>query len=332
MKPFNQTIIIMKKTILIAAFAAALISCNKEMPVNHSDFFSEDQPSVLTVIARGSETKGVQSTDEAKVNSLTVFVFKNNGTIRDAYATSNTPSLSVSVSYGSRSIWAVVNAEEDLSGILTEAELLAKVSLLANNTGSKFVMIGSGNKTIDSSSATVQIPVNRLAAKVKIAKITNNLPSAYSGKTFTVERVFLANVVGNCLYDCSTPASPVWHATTTLNENGGQKNLIMTTYNTTDGSSLYCYPNSSSTKTTVVAEISIGSDKYTYPIQIPSVNRNTVYQINDLVITRPGNPTNGDDNIDDGEITPISLSSMSTSLMITDWTVVLLGNSGTVTI
>ena len=52
----------------------------------------------------------------------------------------------------------------------------------------------------------------------------------------------------------------------------------------------------------------------------------------ELVITRLGNPSNGDDVIDPGEDDPIVSEEIPFTVVVNDWEQVLLGTDGTVTI
>lgn len=330
----------MKKTLLFVAITAVAFSCTKELPKQSAPAESPaGLPAVLTVSINAPETKvtTADTENEAKVSSLDVFVFKaeGSGTVLDAYGSSTTASsITLSATTGTRTIWAVVNADSglNLSGVKSEAELKALVSSLANNTLSKYVMTGSRSTTLTSVNS-VSVDVNRIAARVKLKKVTFSLPEAFEGKTQSVVRVYLTNVVGKITLGGAVPASPQWYSTTTLMESGGQRDLILNTWNATNGATLYCYPNSSSTQVTkVVAEVMIDTHKYTYPIEIPNIASNTSYEINELVITRPGNPSNGDNTIDNGENDSISVKDVTFSISVKDWNLVLLGSDGTVTI
>ncbi|MBR6346774.1 MAG: hypothetical protein IKR69_05230 [Bacteroidales bacterium] len=331
----------MKKTLVFAVMAAAALSCSKEMPkpsVSLESSVPASEPAQLTVSINSPTSKAttIDTENESKVSTLDVFVFKSDvsGMILDAYGSSTSSSITLSATTGSRRIWAIVNADSGLglSAVTTEAELIAKVSSLANNTLSKFVMTGNTTSNL-SSVNSVMVDVNRIAARVKVKKVTFALPEAFNGKTQSVVRVYLTNVAGNLTFGGSVPASPQWFATTTLLESGGQRDLILNTWNATNGATLYCYPNSNaSTKTKVVTEVMIDTKKYTYPIEIPSIAANTSYEINELVITRPGNPSNGNNTIDDGENDTITVKDVNFSISVKDWNLILLGSDGTVTI
>ena len=330
----------MKKTFVIAALAVAAISCSKELPTHSvsTQNVESNLPASLTVSIESPLSKATvaDTADEAKVNTLEVFVFKadGEGTILDAYGSSTSTSVTLSASIGQRTVWAVVNADSglNLSSVKTENELKAKVSELANNSSSSFVMTGSKAVTLNTTNS-VSVPVERIAARIIVKKVTFSLPAAFDGVSKSVNRVYLTHVAGKCTIGGTAPATQTWFATSTLGENGGQKNLILQSWNETNGVSLYCYPNSSETRTKIVVEVVIDSKTYTYPIGlVEGVASNTSYEIRDLVITRPGNPSNGDDTIDNGEDDIVSTKYATFSLDVKDWNLVLLGSSGTVTL
>lgn len=194
----------MKKTLLLFfGVAAALVACNKQplpapLPQEEGTLeltihtLSEDGTKALTAYT-------TEQTYEKQVNSVQLFIFGSDGKI-NVYKNLGTSlsASSISTSVGSKTVYAVVNGP-DLSSVATLSALQAKaVDLSTNSTtaSSGFLMAGKNTVTISAgSSATCNITVSRLAARVALAEVTNKLPASYGA--LTIKSVFLANVVGN---------------------------------------------------------------------------------------------------------------------------------------
>ena len=311
----------MKKSIFaFAAALAALVACNKNeatpmQPQNQESLV----PCELTVGICGAMTKatGVTTDNEAKVNKLQIFVFR--GDDLDAYASvENAKELSLSCTAGEREVYALVNAP-DYSSVPGKAALLAKVSELSANTLTNFEMVGSKSVTLPQT-GTVSIDVNRIASRVVLKKITRNFTSAaLQALDFTVDAIYLVNVAGNTSYDL-TAAPSTWY---NIAENKGELASLLADTPTapiaqgqaydTDHT-FYAYPNDLAVNTTrIVIETTLGTSKYYYPINLPEMAANKSYEIEEVVLTRPGS-----DNPDE----PVSFADATFSINVIDWTVV----------
>ena len=311
----------MKKSIFaFAAALAALVACNKNeatpmQPQNQESLV----PCELTVGISGAMTKAtaVTTDNEAKVNKLQIFVFR--GDDLDAYASvENAKELTLSCTAGEREVYALVNAP-DYSSVPGKAALLAKVSELSANTLTNFEMVGSKSVTLPQT-GTVSIDVNRIASRVVLKKITRNFTSAaLQALDFTVDAIYLVNVAGNTSYDL-TAAPSTWY---NIAENKGELASLLTDTPTapiaqgqaydTDHT-FYAYPNDLAVNTTrIVIETTLGTSKYYYPINLPEMAANKSYEIEEVVLTRPGS-----DNPDE----PVSFADATFSINVIDWTVV----------
>ena len=303
-----------------AAALAALVACNKNeatpmQPQNQESLV----PCELTVGICGAMTKatGVTTDNEAKVNKLQIFVFR--GDDLDAYASvENAKELTLSCTAGEREVYALVNAP-DYSSVPGKAALLAKVSELSANTLTNFEMVGSKSVTLPQT-GTVSIDVNRIASRVVLKKITRNFTSAaLQALDFTVDAIYLVNVAGNTSYDL-TAAPSTWY---NIAENKGELASLLADTPTapiaqgqaydTDHT-FYAYPNDLAVNTTrIVIETTLGTSKYYYPINLPEMAANKSYEIEEVVLTRPGS-----DNPDE----PVSFADATFSINVIDWTVV----------
>ena len=206
----------MKKILLFAASAAALLSvasCNKE-----SNGVSAPEAGAqrihLTVGVDGAKTKAYAAeyvasndkTTEAKVNSLEILIFKDDGATLDGYAKVTAPTTvgseskwqaEVDCTAGSREIYAVVNAPADLHIELVskKADLLAKVAVIKNEV-SNFQMIGSTTAVLKQDTA-INIDVYRYASRIVLKEVKNSIPNATQAADFTIKAVYVTNAAAD---------------------------------------------------------------------------------------------------------------------------------------
>lgn len=338
--------------ILAAAACVALAACNKEAT---PQIQVKGEPCDLTIsLSSRSVTKAtVADTDsEAKVSNLQVFVF--NGDVLDVYGSDATEATQITLkaTTGARKVVALVNTP-DFSATASYASLMEKVSLLSANAADKFEMVGEKDVTLTASSS-VTVNVDRLAARLRLLKVTRNFSSpalaALTADQCKVVRVYATNAVGNILYSKAAASPVVWHSSA-LNAGAAIEtsfpliySKLTTAYGLAEDASyesnisLYVYPNattadSESAKIThVVLEMLIDGEYYTYPVPVAGIQSNRSMDVTELVITRLGNPSNGDDVIDPGEDDPIVSNDIPFGIVVNDWEQVLLGTNGTVTI
>lgn len=199
-------------TIIIILLVMALTACDKiqttssvEKKTGTIEFsLKSDDPDVTKAVSAYTTSQDY----ERLIKSVQVLVFDESGTI-NLYANLGTrTSQNLSTTVGVKKIWAVVNGPS-VSNIQTEAALKAvAVSLDANSKTNGFVMTGSNSCTVGASNATCEVNVKRLLSRVALKTVTNSLPPALG--SLTIERVFLANVVGNQNLDGSAAAS-AWY-------------------------------------------------------------------------------------------------------------------------
>ena len=327
----------MKKIAFLAAVAATLctVACNKNMDTQINEIpdpVQQQERCELKVNVRSGnlvQTKAtnIVAANENQVNNLQVFVFR--GDALDAYASvSNDDELTVSCTAGERQVYALVNCP-DLSAISTKTALLATSSLLSGNSSAGFEMIGHQDEVDLPDDSPLTIDVHRLAARVVIKKITRAFTvSSLAAKTFSLAQIFLINVPGDINYG-ETAAPTLW-----LNQRGYNDDLSYITYDTPAATlannasysyvhTFFAYPNptvndSESTTwsprhTRLVIKASIGSDIYYYPITLPVLEANKSYEIEELILTRPGS---------DSPDKPVSFADCTFQINVTGWTTV----------
>ena len=336
----------MKKALIIAALLG-LASCTESLiPVKDSDV-------TLTVGIKSSiaSTKATVAgtTDENKVNNIQVFVFKVNGGtyVFEAAARAASSAVDITVTTGQKDVIILVNEPMDYTGVTDRAALLGKVSSLANNSPASFVMFGETQSTVTTTVHTLNIPVDRLASRVRIEKITNSLRNGNADKSVKVSRVFLVNAGAGSSYSSSLSG---FYATAGINaaldlngtavsgasEKAAVNSLIYKNVNSSvlaEGASysnpvsLYAYPNDKSVKPSLlVVEMEIAGRYFTYPVELPAMPGNSTLEVSELVITSIGNISNGDDVLDDGENEPITFQEATFNVTVKPWTVIPVSN------
>lgn len=346
----------MKKYLSFAAALLTLAACNKaQADINAPAVPAEDRAQAARLCVNIAGTPGtkadIQTADEAKVNSLQVFVFNEDQI--DVYGSvANAKSITLDATTGDRTVWAVVNAP-DLSAVKTMSELKASVSQFTRNTSSNFVMVGSTAATLTAQS-DISIAVDRIAARVVLGKVTRAFNAAglaaLPADKFEIVRVYMCDVVADQKYDLTKTAYDAWlssslkdgaiaTANNLLYNKPAQAPTLAQSASHEYNQSLYVYPNGTvedtqnARITRLVLECKINGAFYTYPVLLGmGIQNNKSYEIRELVLTRLGNPSNGDDKIDAGENDPIESVNIPFGIEVNDWDVVLVGDEGTITI
>ena len=186
-----------------AAASFMIMSCTKSnVPVPEEGLTGEKVELHVGLEGMARNTKTTSTAGETKINSLQVFLFRQDGDL-DAYGKAESGSVKVSTTTGMKDIYALVNAP-DLSTVSKKEELLASVSELSANSLTNFEMVGNVSKEI-SASVSVTVPVKRIVARVGIDKITNRFSSpAYQDAEFIVKRIYIVNVAGDINYGLTT--------------------------------------------------------------------------------------------------------------------------------
>ena len=324
-----------KRLLIVLGVCSLLASCDADYPATRP--LVEQQAAteaVLNISVSDSfrtRASGVNPTEEKRINGVQVFIFSPDGVL-DAYQAVQGTSLQVRCSSGAKKLYVFANAPS-LSACSQESALNGAVTRLSDNYSGAFVM-ASGVKEINLTAGdnTVPVVVDRIAARVEIAKITNAMSSVqHQGKTFKVLAAYLTNVAANTTYDKSAEPTDYYNkmgyhssevdALVYDNYSGG----IQLSWNQSinDPHYLYAYPNPSSDDSTnggtwsprgtkLVIKASLDGAIYYYPIVISTpLLGNKNYRIEELRITRPG-------SVD--EDTPVSLAQCSFSISVSDWT------------
>jgi len=332
-----------KKLMIIAVFSLATIACQKE---NDCTVCSKGEPVEVTVSIDGtgmSKSTGNSYANESKVNNLQILAFNANGELENYNSVDNEMSVTMLASSGEKTIWAVVNAPS-LEEITTLEDMNGTLTGLADNALDSFIMTGSVTAEL-TDGAVVAVTVRRLVARVSVSKITTSFPDtpAFEGKTLKVKGIYMLNVSGAVRY--SLEGEPIlWYNKLKHEDEQADSFLFDALDRTIENNSsyevehtFYPYPNNTDIGVKEIDEesrgiwsprrsilcIEVEYDGVTgyYPIELPVIERNKAYLIEEVLITRaPG----------DKPYYPIDTGVATVSITVQDWELGL--NLGTVTI
>ena len=323
----------MKKNYLFLAACAAiaLVSCQRENSP------ADGKPVEVNVTIQGSaptRATDVKYASESRVGNLQVYVF-NEGKLEDYRNAGEAMTAQLTATSGTRTVWALVNAPA-ISDITTETELKGRISKLSENKADAFVMTGSTTQEL-TDGGSVPVTVKRIVSRVSIGKITTAYQYSLASESLTIDGIYLINVAADNNYAVDgTPSN--W-----VNQLGHKDNaydaLLYDAVNAklSNGAShtkehvFYPYPNPTEAAshedtwnprhTMLVVEVTFQGKKGYYPVELPILERNKTYVIDELVVKhRPG----------DKPYKPLETGDATVQITVNDWETGL--NLGTVTL
>jgi hypothetical protein len=337
-----------------AALVAAAASCNKLNQSENIQPVDEGQKAAVTlgvkvegvdVITKAGDLAGQEY--EKQVNKTSFFVFNSDGSKLEAYKAVSAASAEMSLKLNEAyKVYALVNynGSSDLTAIQNEDALKALAMNLKDDSrtaATGFQMLSEANsKTFTDADLKCELTVSRIAARVRLVKVANNLPAAAGA--ITVDAVYLSNVVGN--WAITAPAldwfNKMGRNSTTKASIGAEETVKVQTYQAVGKSvavgaedatvsNLYCYANSSTVipagwkdsgyageQTMMVIETTIGGVKYYYPVNISNrvtpkeIQRNYTYDVA-VTINNYGSTDEPDKEI--------ATSTMTVSVKVAEW-------------
>ena len=296
----------------------SLSACNKnqikvEYPQQEPQYCELKVAVNTGLVVKSTGAADAVTANEKAVKSLQVFVFR--GDFLDAYAKVSTSTLSLTCTAGSRKVYAVVNAP-DLSSVSSLDALENTLVDLANNAPNALVMAGVKPVTMPQTEV-VTVEVTRHVARIALNKITRAFESTSLGALkFTVKNIYVSDVAGTIKLNGSSSISKWYNSGKTTTD---LPSLLHDTVNTDIANNtsyqtphyFYVMPNDNSTKTTkLVIEVSLGSESFFYPLELPAIERNKSYEFQNVKVLRPGS--------DDPDI-PVNSSEISFTVSVKDW-------------
>ncbi len=323
----------MKIIYLFSAALAALtlLSCERE------NINAESKPIKVTVSIQGTaptRATSVSYSDEAKVESLQVYVF-NNGKLEDYQNAGAAMAAQLTATSGLRTVWALVNAPT-IKDLTTENELKAKVSRLADNDIDAFVMVGSTSQELKDR-LTIPITVKRFVSRVSIKKISTDFQEALSSQTVSIDGIYLINVAADNTY--AADGTPNTWVNQLKHKDNDYDALLYDKVSATVSNKkayekehvFYPYPNPTNQDTydsawaprhtILVVEVTLQNKKGYYPVVLPILESNKTYVIDEMIIRHLPN---------DDPYKPLETGDASVQITVNEWEVGL--NMGKITL
>ena len=223
----NQKVTKMKKFLSMLVLSLALLSCNKQEvyePITNNviTIYLNSQTITRSAAKSSSPTRSALVSDpksvENTVNSVTIAVFKSDGTLRTLKEFSS-PSKSVTMKVAnlttSDKVVCVANAKSGtFASIKTLEEFNAKeVSLddaLTTNgvdiIASNLLMYGSGSIIADKDGFISNVDMYHINSKISLNSLTITIPN---GGIFKPKEIFLINVPAQLKYSYDNPYSTI---------------------------------------------------------------------------------------------------------------------------
>ena len=247
------------------------------------------------------------TTWEKTVSSVRLFVFDASGAL-EASPTVNLSTLeaTASVLAGTKTVWAVANAPD--LGSPTLSALSAKVSSLSDNA-SALVMVARESVTV-TDKCDVDLTLERLVDKVTLRSVTRNFTgdaAPYAASPMTITAAYLSNAVGSSYYwDVLAPADvTTWYNKLGAHASAGSIESFLyqnigaslsqgatwpATVSDTNEKVFYCYPYAGTFTasggswdykhpTRLILQCDIAGTTTYYPVTLPQMERNKVYQV-----------------------------------------------------
>ena len=334
---------------------ACMVSCNKNdgpdpvLPAQPESQAGQEAEQVSLTVNIGGvggimKTKSTSpASREAKILNAQVFVFNDNWldgynrvVLDDDPLNPSEPitSISVNCSAGERSVYVLINHPTELNSIVTKTEFLAITSSLSQNSHYNMVMIGNDTFTLPQAEA-VTIDVHRLLARVVIKKITRAFTvTAQAAQNFNINEIFMINVAGDTNLGETAAPTNWYNQRAYASEQGSltHDSLNQTLANNASYATahyFYVYPNPtvedsqatiwSPRYTRLVVKATLGSDVYYYPINLPGIESNKSYEIDELILTRPGSDTPDQ---------PVTFQDCSFNINVVGWSTVTVADEG----
>lgn len=285
----------MRLSIIVWGLAFLAISCNGLEPQTvHARFIGTCPQTAV---------KGVLD-DDSKVERLDLLVFRaSDGKLETVASGDGSAPLEVTVTRSREMRWYMIanSPEGRLDHSLNESDFLSNTILLED----AFVMHAHGKTTFSENGSIVTAPLTRYICKVGIGSITINWADALPAR---IEAICLMNVQGSApvsgvasdlalRYNCGIIDIDLGACLTNMLSERPEI-MIETSSPVQLGTTLWCMPNPSegnsfglpwqSRRTRVAICVNAQGQDNWYPIDLPAMEGNRYYLVDDIVIKGPG--------------------------------------------
>lgn len=292
-------------TVLTMGLIGSSTACRQEIPYPAK---TSERTITISLLSPETLTKAGETTQteaEKAISSFDVFLFSD-GTLSRHERISGTNGKIKAMSGFDYKACVVANSDKDFSSVQSEQDLLATVFNFTDNGPGNFIMV-SDMQTIPSfeKDETLEFEMKRLVAKIALSgDITIDLPQDHADYgNAKVVSAFILNIPESATFSMEQGSPKMLNDGSVSVSSSGtvQNGLPMTYLNIDDGSDgkadFYCYPNSEKESedirendkvTKFVICALFGDKKYYYPIGIPDIKSNHVYEISSVSITTEG--------------------------------------------
>ena len=300
---------------LVVSFMA-LFACENK---NLTPIQQEKENVTFEVALSTPKTRTETPSAEETVNTYQVFVYSLDSKLLETYAnvSGTEPSVKLNCRVGCKEIVVLANAP-DLSSLTSLSMMKQARSRLEHNDIDSLVMEGSTEVELTSSmTSAVEVKLKRIVAKVRLTGIKVNFESSsYDESQFELLCAYMINVPADKKYLSAMEANADNGPTSWYNQlyyisDPKYDSLLHSDINVigeTDYQTehlFYCYPNPytaddfssdgwTERPTRLIVKAQYQGKFYYYPISLPGLKQNTVYDVS-LVITRPGTTDWNDD-------------------------------------
>lgn len=297
------------RLVLFLLSVCLLSGCGKVVSVS-------EPAAMVEVTFRGVCTPSTRSVsvDESSVHTLDVLVFRQDGGALECHSRAIGNAASVSVMSGTAYRWYVAaNAPDGSFEGVSDEDRFRTLSWRLPSLSSGTAMAGSGRGTI-SGGCSVSVGLDRLACRVILDTFTPDfLSRMYPDADIRLERVFLLNVNGSCLWTVTPDVSDFWYNRMQRTEEGGDVDSFVSAEHGIAlsgpsavplGDVLYCCPNPveqdcdaltvpqwSPRRTRLIIELSIDGVPNYYPVTLPAMQCNRSYFVASASALGPGFPS-----------------------------------------
>lgn len=322
----------MKRIIFFLLFFFLAVACSGELSPEKPDGGDTVQVD-LSFQTPGIMTKSAGSSGENRINNVTLLVFNSAGD-RVVYQKSKSLVFQDLSLPGKKSIkiYAIINSSYNFEAVTQLKGFKATLSQFSSNTARNFEMVGSVDTTL-MTDCSLSIPINRIAAKIRIESVKMHDTFCCNPDACPQNGAHIISAVGLMNVAASYPYSPEGTVPETFIEmpiNNPLTYYTMSGYSSSESEKhgsefhtymvydepieLYCYPNPSQTKKTMLVIFVSGSYlipgtsgyfvrycDHLYSIQLPELSPNTFYDIKELKIensTFDKNPFESDRHMD----------------------------------
>ena len=210
----------MKKISILSLTVAALFgafSCNKNVIAPEQSALGDLPNGSLTVnIGAADETKAaLTAMKDMRINSVQVFVFDANNRLetdvyKDGLSDDNSTQVTINTKTGAKTVYALINHSRLNYTVGSAGKLLSEyeatlTDLSENTSETDLVMTGKNTVNVTDynnmgqggTPQAVNIFVKRLVSRVQLDGVTVNFGgTSLEGADFTVQKIYLKNVVG----------------------------------------------------------------------------------------------------------------------------------------